>query len=569
MTDDTSKLPTAPRDVIEHIRRFEFGIGASLQGDGRVIVANTQRRYQSLLGTVAEDLNSKESHFILELVQNADDNTYSPGVDPSLSFLAETQRLVVVNNEAGFIAEHVAALCSAGESSKKNKTGYIGEKGIGFKSVFKVTNAPEIHSNGFHFQFNRSDPKNVLGYVVPHWKEPDFPVKDGVTTLVLPARPGKTFPTELLKDLEPSLLLFLGKLRRLEVKTSTEHVQYLREDSGPVTTLKTHRQQSDGTKHRAERSFFRTSATYDMSAIVEPKREDIDESDVVLAFPLTDEGEAAPDSNSPVYAFLPIRDFNFPFCIQADFVLTSSRESVHEDLEWNITLRDQIALCFIEALSKFKAKPRLANTYLRFLPEEGAVHDPFFRPVVDHLVDSLKEAQSVPVEGGKWRKPEEVLIAPPEAHSLFTSSDALKLFGAEYPSPSFEASSEQLTRIGCKTLTKEDVVSVFVEHADWFAKKSLEWKARFYAYLASPGRRSEYIKVLKDVACIPKADGQFVSPKAGTIFFPLSKSGKSKYDFEHELSVLDDELYNAALAESPEVKALFDGLGEVQLSVAK
>jgi hypothetical protein len=561
MTEDTSKLPTGPRDVIEHIRRFEFGIGASLEGDGRVIVANTQRRYQSLLGTVAEDLNSKESHFILELVQNADDNTYSPGVDPTLSFLAETQRLVVVNNEAGFIAEHVAALCSAGESSKKNKTGYIGEKGIGFKSVFKVTNAPEIHSNGFHFQFNRSDPKNVLGYVVPHWKEPDFAVKDGVTTLVLPARPGKIFPTELLKDLEPSLLLFLGKLRRLEVKTSTEHVQYVREDSGPVTTLTTHRQQSDGTKHRAERRFFRTSATYDMSAIVEPKREEIDESDVVLAFPLTDKGEAAPDSNSPVYAFLPIRDFNFPFCIQADFVLTSSRESVHEDLEWNITLRDQIALCFIEALNEFKAKPRLANTYLRFLPEEGAVHDPFFRPVVDHLVDSLKEAQSVPVEGGKWRRPEEVLIAPPEAHSLFTSSDALKLFGAEYPSPSFEASAEQLTRIGCKTLTNEDVVSVFVEHADWFARKSLEWKARFYAYLASPGRRSEYIKVLKDVACIPKADGQFVSPKAGIIFFPLSKSGKSKYDFEHELSVLDDELYNATLAECPEVKALFDGLG--------
>ena len=147
MTDDTSKLPTAPRDVIEHIRRFEFGIGASLQGDGRVIVANTQRRYQSLLGTVAEDLNSKESHFILELVQNADDNTYSPGVDPSLSFLAESQRLVVVNNEAGFIPEHVAALCSAGESSKKNKTGYIGEKGCYDPRQFGVIDPPYLRAN--------------------------------------------------------------------------------------------------------------------------------------------------------------------------------------------------------------------------------------------------------------------------------------------------------------------------------------------------------------------------------------------------------------------------------------
>lgn len=561
MNDDTPELPTTPKAVIEHIRRFEFGIGASLQGDGRVIVANMQRKYQSLLGTVAEDLNSDKSHFILELVQNADDNKYAKGVDPSLSFIVERQRLIVVNNEAGFLPEHVAALCSAGESSKKNKTGYIGEKGIGFKSVFKVTDAPEVHSNGFHFQFNRTDPENVLGYVVPHWKEPDLSLDNEVTTLVLPARPGQEFPSELLKDLQPSLLLFLGKLKKLEVKTAAEHMQYVRKDKGAVTTLTTDGRRSDGSTTHAERSFFRTSATYDMSSIAEPKRKDVLSSDIVLAFPLSDKGEAAPDLDSPVYAFLPIRNFNFPFCIQADFVLASSRESVHKDLKWNTTLRDQIALCFIEALEAFKVKPRLSNTYLRFLPEEGTVRDPFFRPVVDQLIEALGNADSVPVEGGRWRKPKQVLLASPEARELFSSSDALKLFGAEYVSSSFEATEKQLRRIGCKPLAVEDVVGVFGEHAAWFARKPLEWKARFYAYLAAPVRRSGFIKVLKEVACIPKSGGQYVSPKGETIFFPLSKNGKSKYKFEHELTVLDDELYIAALAESLEVKVLFEELG--------
>lgn len=561
MNDDITELPQTPKAVIEHIRRFEFGIGASLQGDGRVIVANIQRRYQSLLGTVAEDLNSKDSHFILELVQNADDNQYAKGGAPSLSFIAERQRLIVVNNEAGFLAENVAALCSAAESSKKNRVGYIGEKGIGFKSVFKVTDAPEVHSNGFHFQFNRSDPANLLGYVVPHWKEPDFPLDNAVTTLILPSRPGTEFSTELLKDLEPSLLLFLGKLKRIEVKSPAEHVEYVRRDSGAVTTLTTDRRGPDGLNHHTEQSFFRFSAVYDMSGIAEPKREKVLESEIVLAFPLSDKGEAAPDPSSPVYAYLPIRDFNFPFCIQADFVLTSSRESVHENLEWNVTLRDQIALCFIEALEAFKVKPRLANTYLRFLPEEGKVHDPFFRPVVDHLIGALGDVESVPVEGGKWRKPGQVLLASPEAHALFSSSDALRLFGAEYPSPSFEATEEQLKRIGCKPLKLEDVVRVFDEHIAWFKMKPLEWKARFYAYLAAPVRRAGFIKVLKEVACIPKSGEQFVIPRGETIFFPLSKSGKSKYNFEHELTVLDDELYNAALAKSQEVEALFKGLG--------
>jgi hypothetical protein len=561
MSDVNSKLPTAPREVIEHIRRFEFGIGASLDAEGRVIVANMQRRYQSLLETVAEDLNSKESHFILELVQNADDNKYSVGVDASLSFSGESSRLVVVNNETGFLPENVAALCSAGESSKKNKTGYIGEKGIGFKSVFKVTDAPEIHSNGYHFRFNRSDPKDLLGYVVPHWKDPELPVDDSATTLVLPAPPGKPFPMDLLEDLDATLLLFLKQLRRLEVKSELEKVQYFRKDSGPITTLATDRSPSEGARQRTEKKYFRTSALYDFSTIEEPKRMGISETELVLAFPLSATGEAEPDSNSPTYAFLPIRDFGFPFCIQADFVLISSREGIHEDLEWNTTLRDEIAASFIDALEEFKAKPRLANTYLRFLPETGTVHDPFFKPVVDQLVERLKEAECVRVDGGGWRKPEQVLLALPEERALFSSSDALKLFGAEYPSAAFDAAPETLRRIGCKSLMPIAVANIFHNHSSWVSDKPLEWKARFYAYLASPSWRSEYIKILKDVPCLPTADGRQVSPKAGTIFFPLGKKGKAKYDFEHELTVLDDELYEAALAESSEVKAFFEGLG--------
>ena len=43
----------------------------------------------------------------------------------------------------------------------------LGQKGIGFKSVFRVTDAPEIHSNGFHIKFDASSGSN--GYILPHW----------------------------------------------------------------------------------------------------------------------------------------------------------------------------------------------------------------------------------------------------------------------------------------------------------------------------------------------------------------------------------------------------------------
>ena len=97
---------------------------------------------------MSEDLYSKKSHFILELIQNADDNEYVEGTVPQLTFKLAPGRLVLVNNEIGFSERNVQVLCSVGDSSKAKKSGYIGEKGIGFKSVFTVSNAPEIHSNG-------------------------------------------------------------------------------------------------------------------------------------------------------------------------------------------------------------------------------------------------------------------------------------------------------------------------------------------------------------------------------------------------------------------------------------
>lgn len=66
--------------------------------------------------------------------------------------------------------ENVKSLCSIGHSTKKHQENFIGQKGLGFKSVFKVTDAPQVHSRGFHFSFDlRRDPQK--GYFMPEWLE--------------------------------------------------------------------------------------------------------------------------------------------------------------------------------------------------------------------------------------------------------------------------------------------------------------------------------------------------------------------------------------------------------------
>jgi HSP90 family molecular chaperone len=47
---------------------------------------------------------------------------------------------MVNNNESGFTESNIRALCDIGNSTKASTAGYIGQKGIGFKSVFRVAN---------------------------------------------------------------------------------------------------------------------------------------------------------------------------------------------------------------------------------------------------------------------------------------------------------------------------------------------------------------------------------------------------------------------------------------------
>jgi len=63
---------------------------------------------------------------VLEIIQNAVDNSYPEGVLPTLEIELRPSHLQIWCNEVGFEEDHVRAFCSIGNSTKKNKRGYIG-----------------------------------------------------------------------------------------------------------------------------------------------------------------------------------------------------------------------------------------------------------------------------------------------------------------------------------------------------------------------------------------------------------------------------------------------------------
>jgi hypothetical protein len=330
----------SPKEVIEKIRKDKFKIGD--QADIEEIKRDLDRALEKL----SQDLNTKETHFVLELIQNAEDNKYhlSKSENPTLSFIIDNEKVVVQNNEKGFSEPDVRSLCAIGASTKSKQLGYIGEKGIGFKSVFRVSDEPYIFSNGYSFKFKKQDDEVKLGYIVPYWVEtiPEF-VDEKLTDIVLPLNEESKKHLLKFKEIEPELILFLQKLYGIEVRNLSEG-----------TETKTFKRIQNGIikiEHTKGTDYYKL-VSRDLPVpveIIEEKRE-VSETKLALAFPLNAAGKIEINKKCRVFAYLPIRPYGFKFEIQADFLLITNREDIHEYKEWNQWLRDSITPVFLHAV---------------------------------------------------------------------------------------------------------------------------------------------------------------------------------------------------------------------------
>jgi hypothetical protein len=349
------------------------------------------------------------------LIQNADDNTYpeeffkpKSKTYPSIQFIVDEGAITVMNNECGFEEPNIRAICDVGKSTKgKHKFGYIGQKGIGFKSIFRVTNRPEIHSNGYHICFDvKSGP---MGFILPHWIQDanEGNIKAWTTKIMLPLKEsmiGDGSSQALgnrFHDIHPSLLLFLHRLRSITVlnKVDGSTLKMCRKDIGKNVVEIKHNNGLD--------RWLVTKKLLDASKISKEAKSgaDVESTEIALAFPLQsakEERTKVLPPKQPVFAFLPLRSYGFRFVVQGDFDVPSSREDVDGDSSWNQWLRNEIPTAFLEAFDSFKAHPDFNSleaviNYLQFIPLEDEVMD-FFKPVAYQIMQNIKSKPCLPVQ---------------------------------------------------------------------------------------------------------------------------------------------------------------------------
>ncbi|KAI9442850.1 hypothetical protein BJY52DRAFT_1317510 [Lactarius psammicola] len=212
----------------------------------------------------------------------------------------------------------------------------------------------------------------------------------------------------------------------------------------------------------------------------EPGREGVEQSEIILAFPVTETGEPVIEKQE-VHAFLPLRCYGFNFIVQADFITSASREDVLAHKEWNRALLRSIIDAFLLAVDRFADHRTLRNVWFRYLPE--SISDSFFCYVEHKLMTELQHRPILRSSDGTQVRASQLLILPvsfrddsnapliPEAHLPR---------GLCYLSSDYDAHGRDefiLRRLGVREMTDDDFLAGLskMDGVDLFGAQSAEW----------------------------------------------------------------------------------------------
>jgi hypothetical protein len=227
-----------------------------------------------------------------------------------LNFTYGDGQLRLDSNEKGFSPDNVEAICKIGQSTKAggvHTTQYVGEKGIGFKSVFKVADVVWISSRQYSFKFDKHKP---LGMIAPIWAEFPGRLVRGYTSMNLELS-GEGAKSEILQELctlDPRVLMFLRRLRKINVSI-LEQNKVVSSTTLTRTDKYDHDESTIQLQHNTEFLHYKVTKHHVNNLPSVAQRNGVSQSDVLLAFPMKDnEPELA---EQQVFAFLPIRSYGF------------------------------------------------------------------------------------------------------------------------------------------------------------------------------------------------------------------------------------------------------------------
>ena len=407
--------------------------------------------------------------------------------------------------------------------------------------------------------------------MVPEWKELptkyQFPEYDGKTVFLLNFNDIDKLAKvrRELNNFDPKLLLFLRRLRSVNIEIDGRSTTYDRLDTtlNDIVSTKISVRPEDS----RESILHYSVVTYACPVTVQDEaRKNRKTTDVSLAFPAVPEVEAC-----HAYNCLPICPTGFPFLLQGDFILSASREGLNASHEkWNDMILDGLAAAFLCAVDRFNKSPQLAYSWPKWLPR-SPFPSPFLKIsiLIQEMLQSSKVLWS---DDGKLCVPAQLFVVP----RLWRDNHDTPLVTARLLTPSNLSTKydigrpaiNQLLWLGCEEPQQEALLQRFKQYLDHDhgATYQSQTTARhaFFATALTKFRQSELV----DLPIVPLQDDRWVAAQGLTIIFAeTDQSGTTALDIPRGLRQI--EIVKRVYSNRPNdpIKDLFTKIGVKQGSV--
>lgn len=469
---------------LNHITQSEIGTAddyiRALGNIRQLVIDSIGRKGYNSYVNLIQRAGTDKNRYVQELLQNADDCHYPNGEIPTFVLFQKGNSIVTKYNEDGFSRENIRAITAIGESTKNsilsNDVRTIGEKGVGFKSVFSIASKVRIDSGQFHFELNSDSP------TIPRIVKTNKDELQGTRMEIL-LKERESFSVRDNKTLL-KLCLCLRNLKRLEINSKVvlinddESYRYISIDNRKYVF------------RRYIHSFEVDNEIVDKIEKIEHKKLSLQQS-IVCYVPEKKEGV-----DFCVYNGLPTKHrLNIPMSIDAPFELTTSREEIETDKEeWNNHIRKEFYRAIINVMLQLRDKEGIK--ILRFIKYKMELHGRL-QVYVNDISDSgfLKEFSftdllrkeailptyqekyyAIPSLGKSFRY-------PPIAKLLFSHND----FGAIERSSIIkddDADYESIFKaLLCQEASATNVFSLVEQYAEIFLNEH-EYRDLLYSYLS-------------------------------------------------------------------------------------
>ena len=389
-------------------------------------------------------------HFLMEFIQNADDASST-----SLSIDISRDEIQILNNGNAFDEDDVESICKVGRSSKQyteKGEDYIGYLGVGFKSVFLISDNPQIYSDDYRFEFDKNawnQPEETPWQIYPLWI--DNPSKDIVkgdyTTgfrIPLSGTVDHEMFDKLLDEVSAEqvsdrTLLFLRNLEEIEIKDrvrgSTKRIVKSKRSANDRYEIYEFEIYEDGEVTKTTKWLIFRSASTIPPEIKEHQltkrweRDDLNTREVMVGFRLDEDDKLTKEKGTAhmgVFSFLPLKEVpsGLNFLVQADFLTAPGREVIHREAPWNEWLAGEVyELLISDVIPVFKQDERWKYNFTEILYPGDGGHEIFNEAIHQPLQEYLKSEPVLIDENDQFVEAREAVEVNSKIREMVNTSD--------------------------------------------------------------------------------------------------------------------------------------------------